>query len=98
MWDYLPQETQQTIIDKGLRFFVVDAYMVAEQTNMGRRINTVMQTCFFALIDGQPRPLTLCATGPSPRSKEAIAKTYGKRGGRSLSRTTPPSMRHFPPV
>ncbi|HNS40529.1 MAG TPA: pyruvate:ferredoxin (flavodoxin) oxidoreductase, partial [Promineifilum sp.] len=46
VWDHLPQETQKAIIEKSLRFFVVDAYSVAEKTNMGRRINTVMQTCF----------------------------------------------------
>ena len=51
VWDHLPQETQRAIIEKGLHFYVVDAYSVAEATNMGRRINTVMQTCFFALIE-----------------------------------------------
>ena len=80
VWDYLPQETQQAIIDKGLRFFVVDAYMVAEQTNMGRRINTVMQTCFFALIERATSIPLLSRDRAITEIKEAIAKTYGKRG------------------
>ena len=49
VWDQLPREVQQQIIDKRLRFFVVDGYDVARQTGMGARINTPMQACFFAL-------------------------------------------------
>ena len=49
MWDQLPREVQQQIIDKRLKFFVVDGHGVARRTGMGGRINTVMQTCFFAL-------------------------------------------------
>ncbi len=74
VWDHLPQETQQQIIDKKLRFFVVDAYKVAEATGMGRRINTVMQTCFFALSGILPREEAI------EKIKETIRKTYGKRG------------------
>ena len=80
VWDYLPQETQQAIIDKKLHFFVVDAYAVADQTNMGRRINTVMQTCFFALIEGATSVPLLSRERAIAEIKEAIAKTYGKRG------------------
>ncbi len=54
VWDKLPVEVQKQIIDKKLRFYVVDAYRVAERGRAGRRINTVMQTCFFALANVLP--------------------------------------------
>lgn len=80
VWDHLPQETQKAIIEKGLRFFVVDAYSVAEKTNMGRRINTVMQTCFFALIERATSVPLLSREKAIAEIKTAIEKTYGKRG------------------
>ena len=49
VWDQLPRSMQQQIIDKNLRLFVIDAYKVAKDTGMGVRINTIMQTCFFAI-------------------------------------------------
>ena len=49
VWDQLPAETQKQMIDKKLKFYVIDAYEVAQQTGMGNRINTIMQTCFFAI-------------------------------------------------
>ena len=73
-WSRLPRSAQETIIDKGLRFYVVDGYKVAAETGMGRRINTVMQTCFFALSGVLPTDEAIQAI------KEAIEKTYGKRG------------------
>ncbi len=80
VWEHLPQEVQRAIIDKGLHFYVVDAYAVADKTNMGRRINTVMQTCFFALIEGATSVPLLSRERAITEIKEAIAKTYGKRG------------------
>ncbi|HWQ83307.1 MAG TPA: pyruvate:ferredoxin (flavodoxin) oxidoreductase, partial [Anaerolineales bacterium] len=74
VWENLPVETQQTIIDKHLRFYVIDAYEVAEKTGMGGRINTVMQTCFFAISGVLPREQAIAEI------KRAIKKTYGKRG------------------
>ncbi|MCB8954818.1 MAG: pyruvate:ferredoxin (flavodoxin) oxidoreductase [Ardenticatenales bacterium] len=74
VWDHLPRQMQETIIDKKLRFYVVDAYQVAKETSMGRRINTVMQTCFFALGKILPTEEAIAAI------KHAIEKTYGKRG------------------
>ena len=74
VWDHLPQETQQQIIDKKLRFFVVDAYELAASLGLGQRMNTVMQTCFFALADVLPREEAIA------QIKKAIQKTYGKRG------------------
>ena len=55
VWSQLPNETQKAIINKKLRFFVIDAYDVAQKTGMGGRINTIMQTCFFAISDVLPR-------------------------------------------
>ncbi len=49
VWDKLPQEVQKDIIDKKLKFYVIDAYEVANKTGMGGRVNTIMQTCFFAI-------------------------------------------------
>jgi pyruvate-ferredoxin/flavodoxin oxidoreductase len=74
VWDQLPRAVQATIIAKRLRFFVVDAYRVARERKMGGRINTVMQTCFFAISGVLPRDEAIAAI------KHAIEKTYGNRG------------------
>ncbi len=74
IWENLPVETQQSIIDKKLRFYIIDAYDVANKTGMGGRINTIMQTCFFAISGVLPRELAIAEI------KKAIKKTYGKRG------------------
>ncbi len=70
----LPREVQQTIIDKKLKLYVIDAYQVAKDTGMGTRINTIMQTCFFAISGVLPRDEAIAEI------KKAIKKTYGKRG------------------
>jgi pyruvate-ferredoxin/flavodoxin oxidoreductase len=74
VWDHLPLETQQTIVDKGLRFFVIDAQRIATAAGLGPRINTILQTCFFGLADVLPRERAIVAI------KGAIEKSYGKRG------------------
>jgi pyruvate-ferredoxin/flavodoxin oxidoreductase len=74
VWDTLPRTVQETIIDKKLRFYVVDGYQVALETKMGRRINTIMQTCFFALSKVLPFEEAIEAI------RYAIRKTYSKRG------------------
>ncbi|MGB5846395.1 MAG: pyruvate:ferredoxin (flavodoxin) oxidoreductase, partial [Anaerolineales bacterium] len=74
VWDFLPRPVQETIIEKKLRFYVIDGYQVAEESGMGRRINTIMQTCFFAISGVLPREQAIKAI------KDAIQKTYGKRG------------------
>ncbi|MEZ6144301.1 MAG: pyruvate:ferredoxin (flavodoxin) oxidoreductase [Planctomycetaceae bacterium] len=74
VWDHLPSEVQKTIIEKQLRLFVIDGYAVAREAGMGGRINTVMQTCFFALAKVLPIDEAIEAI------KQAIRKTYGKRG------------------
>jgi len=75
VWDHLPIETQEQIIKKKLKFYVVDAYRVAREAEMGVRINTVMQTCFFKLANILPEEEAIA------RIKDAIEKTYGKKGG-----------------
>ena len=74
VWDLLPRQVQEAIIEKDLRFYVIDGYKVAEESGMGRRINTIMQTCFFAISGVLPREQAIEAI------KDAIKKTYGKRG------------------
>ena len=74
VWDEMPIEVQQEIIDKKLEFYVIDAYSVGRDTGMGTRINTIMQTCFFAISGVLPRDEAIA------QIKHAIEKTYGKRG------------------
>ncbi|MFO7683040.1 MAG: pyruvate:ferredoxin (flavodoxin) oxidoreductase [Chloroflexota bacterium] len=74
VWDYLPRSMQKQIIDKKLNFYVLDAYEAAKETGMGRRINTIMQTGFFALSGVLPTDEAIHAI------KYAIEKTYSKRG------------------
>ncbi len=74
VWDQLPRVIQQAIIDKGLSLHVIDAYKVARDSGMGNRINTVMQTCFFALSGVLPKDAAIA------KIKTAIEKTYGKKG------------------
>ncbi len=74
IWDHLPGRVQQQIVDKELKFYVIDAYSVAEKAGMGRRINTVMQTCYFAISGVLPRDEAIA------KIKKAVEKTYSKRG------------------
>ena len=74
IWDHLPRQVQETIIGKKLRFFVIDGYSVARAAGMGSRINTIMQTCFFAISGVLPHEEAI------PAIKKAIFDTYGKRG------------------
>ncbi len=74
VWDHLPRAVQEQIIDKKLRFFVIDGFKVARDVGMGGRINTVMQPCFFALSGVLPREEAIAAI------KRSIETTYAKRG------------------
>ncbi|MDR9436694.1 MAG: pyruvate:ferredoxin (flavodoxin) oxidoreductase [Thiohalophilus sp.] len=76
VWESLPRKMQQQIIDKQIHFYTVDAYTVAEQAGMGKRINTIMQTCFFAISGILPKEQAIGAI------KSAVEKTYGKKGRR----------------
>ena len=74
VWGQLPRPVQQTIIEKQLSFYVVDAYQVARDVGLGVRINTIMQAAFFALSGILPPDEAI------QRIKDYIKKTYGKRG------------------
>jgi pyruvate-ferredoxin/flavodoxin oxidoreductase len=74
VWDNLPVEVQQAVIAKKLKFYVINGYAVAEKTGMGQRVNTIMQTAFFAISGVLPREQAI------EEIKHAIEKTYGKRG------------------
>ncbi|EAW35895.1 pyruvate:ferredoxin (flavodoxin) oxidoreductase [Lyngbya sp. PCC 8106] len=74
VWGKLPLEMQEQIIRKQLKFYVIDADTVARDSGMGRRINTIMQTCFFALSGVLPREEAIA------NIKKSIEKTYGKKG------------------
>jgi pyruvate-ferredoxin/flavodoxin oxidoreductase len=80
VWDHLPRSMQQDMIDKKLKFYVVDGYEVAKETGMGRRINTIMQTCFFSLMEQVTGEPLLPSDEAIAKIKEAIKKTYSKRG------------------
>ncbi len=74
IWGALSRKYQKQIIDKKLKFYVIDAVTVARETGMGLRINTIMQTCFFAISGILPKDESIA------KIKEAIKKTYGKKG------------------
>ena len=80
VWDELPVEVQQTIIDKALEVWVIDAGHVAREHGLGNRTNTVLQTCFFSLSGLLPAEEAVAAI------KAAIDHTYGKRGATVLER------------
>jgi pyruvate-ferredoxin/flavodoxin oxidoreductase len=74
VWDTLQEEVQEAILEKKLKFYVINGYDVAEKTGMGQRVNTIMQTAFFAISGVLPREQAI------EEIKKAIKKTYGKRG------------------
>jgi pyruvate-ferredoxin/flavodoxin oxidoreductase len=74
VWDKLPKTTQEEMLQKKIEFYVIDGYKVAREAGMGTRINTIMQTCFFAISGVLPRDEAI------EQIKKAIYKTYGKRG------------------
>jgi pyruvate-ferredoxin/flavodoxin oxidoreductase len=74
VWDQLPREVQQQLIDKQMKLFVIDAHAVAKDVGLGARINTIMQPCFFHVSGVLPAEEVI------PRIKASIEKEYGKRG------------------
>jgi pyruvate-ferredoxin/flavodoxin oxidoreductase len=74
VWDNLPEKAQKDLIEKKMKFFIIDAYKVGEETGMGVRINTIMQTCFFAISKIFPRDEAIAMI------KNSIKKTYGSKG------------------
>ncbi len=110
VWSHLPLEVQQEIIEKQLKFYTIDGYTVARDTGMGGRVNTIMQTCFFAISGVLPREEAI------EQIKKAIKKTYGKKGEEVVRRNfaavdetlqhlhevkvpaKPTTARHRPPI
>jgi pyruvate-ferredoxin/flavodoxin oxidoreductase len=76
VWDTLPGVVQQHIIDKEISLYAIDAYDVAQRSGMGKRINTIMQTCFFAISGILPADEAIASI------KAAVEKTYGRKGRR----------------
>jgi pyruvate-ferredoxin/flavodoxin oxidoreductase len=74
VWDHLPRSVQMTIIEKHLRFYVIDASKVARDAGLGSRTNTILQTCFFAISGLLPRDEAI------RHIKESIRKTYSRKG------------------
>ena len=74
VWEHLPRAVQETIIRKRIKVYSINAYAVAKETQLGNRINTIMQTCFFAISGVLPRDEAI------EKIKDSIKKTYGKRG------------------
>ena len=74
VWNQLPKVVQQVIIDKHVKFYIIDAYKVADEAHMGARINTIMQTCYFKLANVIPFEEAVADI------KNAIIKTYSKKG------------------
>jgi len=74
VWNTLPEPIQQEIINKKLKFYVIDALKIAHEAGMKGRINTIMQVCFFAISGVLPRDEAISAI------KYSIEKTYGKKG------------------
>ena len=79
-WKNLPREIQEQIIQKNLSFYAIDASTVARDCGLPGRINTIMQTCYFAISGVLPKDEAIAAI------KYAIQKTYGKRGDAVVQR------------
>ncbi|MDH3528728.1 MAG: pyruvate:ferredoxin (flavodoxin) oxidoreductase, partial [Acidobacteriota bacterium] len=80
VWDRIPTDVQQRILEKNIRLFVIDANAVARKTGMAGRINTIMQTCFFALSGVLPAEEAIA------HIKHSIEKTYAKKGRSIIER------------
>ncbi len=74
VWDKLPKRVQEQILEKNIKLYVIDGYKVARETGMGGRVNTIMQTCFFAISGVLPKDEAIA------KIKDAIKKTYGSKG------------------
>lgn len=74
VWDSLPEKVQKDLINKKMKLFIIDAYKVGDETGMGVRINTIMQTCFFAISNIFPKQEAIDLI------KNSIKKTYGAKG------------------
>ncbi len=89
VWDKLPKSTQEEMLRKKIEFYVIDGYTVARDAGMGTRINTIMQTCFFAISGVLP------AKKPSSKSRRRSRKPTASAETRSSRRTLPPLTRRW---
>ena len=80
VWNHLPRSMQQQIIERRLRFFVIDASKAAQEVGLRGRINTILQTCFFAISGVLPRDEAII------RIKDSIRKTYAEKGEEVVQR------------
>ena len=78
VWDTLPSNIQQEVLDREITLYTIDAYDVAQRSGMGKRINTIMQTCFFAISGILPKDEAIQSI------KDAVQKTYGRKGRRII--------------
>ncbi|MFH4963480.1 pyruvate:ferredoxin (flavodoxin) oxidoreductase [Gaetbulibacter sp. M235] len=74
IWDQLPKKLQKEIIEKEAEFYIIDASKVAQDANLGKRANTVLQTCFFAISGILPKDEAI------QKIKDAIVKSYSHKG------------------
>jgi pyruvate-ferredoxin/flavodoxin oxidoreductase len=89
VWNKLPKKVQAQILEKKIKFYNIDGYAVAERTGMGSRVNTIMQTCFFAISGVLPR--TRRSRRSSTRSRRPTARRATKSSRRTTRRWTRPS-------
>lgn len=80
VWEHIPGRLQKVILDKKIRFWVIDAGSVARDAGMGKRINTVMQTCFFAISNVIPKEEAI------QKIKDVVHKTFIRRGEEIVKR------------
>ncbi|MGV6826566.1 MAG: pyruvate:ferredoxin (flavodoxin) oxidoreductase [bacterium] len=80
VWDSIPARLQKIMLEREINLWTIDAYQVASEAGMGRRINTVMQTCFFAISGVLPQEQAI------EEIKRSVEKTYGRKGRRIIER------------
>ncbi|MCF2679066.1 2-oxoacid:acceptor oxidoreductase family protein, partial [Streptococcus alactolyticus] len=80
VWHHIPIEVQRQIIEKEVKFYVIDAISIAQKAGMGTRINVVMQTAFFKIFGILPEAEAIDLI------KKFIQKAYGKKGGEVVQR------------
>ena len=88
VWDRLPEEAQRILREREIEFWSIDAYALANELELGPRINTIMQACFFALTDILPQ------TEAMDHVRDAIRSTYGGRGEAVVRRNSRRSTPH----
>jgi pyruvate-ferredoxin/flavodoxin oxidoreductase len=95
LWGHLPREVQEQLVAKRIRLYTIDAYAVAKETGMGGRVNSIMQTCFFAISGVLPPDAAIA------KIKESVDKTYGKKGAEVVRRNyaaIDATLQHLRPV